>query len=58
MTEAGASYARTRRLAGVHRFERLIGDLTGDQVEALVASLPALEHMAELESQDHEGWKQ
>jgi hypothetical protein len=58
LTEAGASYVRTRRQAGVHAFERLIGELTGDEVEALVAALPALEHLAELESQDREGPKQ
>ncbi|MEU9589002.1 MarR family winged helix-turn-helix transcriptional regulator [Streptomyces sp. NPDC048219] len=55
LTEAGASYVRTRHQAGVHAFERLIGELTGDEVEALVAALPALKHLAELESQDREG---
>ncbi|OKI62648.1 MarR family winged helix-turn-helix transcriptional regulator [Streptomyces sp. MJM1172] len=54
LTEAGASYVRRRRQAGVHAFERLIGELTGDEVEALVAALPALKHLAELESQDRE----
>ena len=44
--------------AGVQGFERLIGELTGDEVEALVAALPALKHLAELESQDREGPKQ
>ncbi|MER6127216.1 MarR family transcriptional regulator [Streptomyces sp. NPDC001795] len=58
LTEAGASYVRTRRQAGVHAFERLIGELTGDEVEALVAALPALKHLAELENQDREGPKQ
>ncbi|WTE65438.1 MarR family transcriptional regulator [Streptomyces sp. NBC_01615] len=58
LTEAGASYVRTRRQAGVHAFERLIRELTGDEVEALVAALPALKHLAELESQDREGPKQ
>ncbi|WP_258564889.1 MarR family winged helix-turn-helix transcriptional regulator [Streptomyces sp. WELS2] len=57
LTEAGAAYVRTRRQAGVHAFERLIGKLAGDEVEALVAALPALEHLAELESQDREGAK-
>ncbi|MDX3195978.1 MarR family transcriptional regulator [Streptomyces sp. MN03-5084-2B] len=50
LTEAGAAYVRTRRQAGVDAFERLIGELTGDEVEALVAALPALKHLAELES--------
>ncbi|MEU1529840.1 MarR family winged helix-turn-helix transcriptional regulator [Streptomyces fagopyri] len=58
LTEAGASYVRTRRQAGVHAYERLIGELTGDEVEALVAALPALTHLAQLESQDREGPKQ
>lgn len=58
LTEAGVSYVRTRRQAGIHAFERLLGELTGDEVEALVAALPALKHLAELESQDREGPKQ
>ncbi|MFJ8812525.1 MarR family winged helix-turn-helix transcriptional regulator [Amycolatopsis thermoflava] len=58
LTEAGASFVRTRRQAGVHAFERLIGELTGDEVEALVAALPALKHLTELESQDRERPKQ
>ncbi len=58
LTEAGASYVRTRRRAGVRAFQRMIGELTGDEVEALMPALPALEHLAELESQDREGPKQ
>ncbi|WP_432937163.1 MarR family winged helix-turn-helix transcriptional regulator [Kribbella sp. CA-253562] len=58
LTEAGASYVRTRRQAGVDAYARLIGELTGDEVEALVAALPALKHLAELENQDGEGPKQ
>ncbi|MEU4875264.1 MarR family transcriptional regulator [Streptomyces sp. NPDC021608] len=54
LTEAGASYVRTRRQAGVHALERLIGQLTDDEVEALMAALPALKHLAELEYQDRE----
>lgn len=57
LTEAGASYVRARRQAGVHAFERLIGELSGDEVEALVAALPALKHLAELESRDRDGPK-
>ena len=55
LTEAGASYVRTRRQAGVEAFAGLIDQLTGDEVEALAAALPALRHLAELESQDREG---
>ncbi|MBE1496013.1 DNA-binding MarR family transcriptional regulator [Amycolatopsis lexingtonensis] len=54
LTEAGASYVRARHQAGIHAFERLIGELDGDEVDALVAALPALKHLAELESQDRE----
>jgi hypothetical protein len=50
LTEAGASYVRTRRQAGVDAFARLIDRLTGDEVEALAAALPALLHLAELEA--------
>ncbi|MFI7870423.1 MULTISPECIES: MarR family winged helix-turn-helix transcriptional regulator [unclassified Streptomyces] len=57
LTEAGASYVRTRHQAGVHAFERLIGKLADDEIEALAAALPALKHLAELESQDREGQK-
>ncbi|WP_297536941.1 MarR family transcriptional regulator [Amycolatopsis sp.] len=57
LTEAGASYVQTRRQAGVDAFARLIDELADDEVEALVAALPALAHLAELESQDREGPK-
>ncbi|MEU0093233.1 hypothetical protein [Kribbella sp. NPDC006257] len=58
MTEAGAAYVRARRRAGVEAYERLVGELSRDEVEALVAALPALEHLAELESRDGEGSRQ
>jgi DNA-binding MarR family transcriptional regulator len=58
LTEAGASYVRTRRQAGVEAFAGLIDRLTSDEIEALAAALPALRHLAELESQDREGPKQ
>ena len=54
LTEAGATYVRTRRQAGVDAFARLIDELADDEVRALVAALPALEHLAELESRDRE----
>ena len=50
LTEAGSSYVRARRQAGVDAYARLIDELTGDEVEALAAALPALRHLAELES--------
>jgi DNA-binding MarR family transcriptional regulator len=58
LTEAGASYVRTRRRAGVQAFARLIDKLTDDEIEALTAALPALQHLAALDSQDREGSKQ
>jgi DNA-binding MarR family transcriptional regulator len=58
LTEAGASYVRTRRRAGVQAFARLIDKLTDDEFEALMAALPALQHLAALDSQDREGPKQ
>lgn len=58
LTEAGASYVQTRRQAGVQAFARLIDELTDDEIEALVAALPALQHLSELEHQDREGAKQ
>ncbi|MEV6348200.1 MarR family transcriptional regulator [Actinoplanes sp. NPDC051851] len=57
LTEAGAAYVRTRHQAGVQAFERLIGELTGDEIAALMAALPALRHLAELENQDRDGPK-
>jgi DNA-binding MarR family transcriptional regulator len=58
LTEAGASYVRARRRAGVQAFARLIDNLTDDEAEALMAALPALRHLAALDSQDREGPKQ
>ena len=54
LTEAGASYVRTRRQAGVDAFARLIDELADDELEALTAALPALRRLAELEDQDPE----
>jgi DNA-binding MarR family transcriptional regulator len=58
VTEAGASYVQARRQAGVDAFVRLIDQLADDEVEALVAALPALNHLIELESRGREGSKQ
>ncbi|MCZ4120316.1 MarR family winged helix-turn-helix transcriptional regulator [Streptomyces sp. H39-S7] len=58
LTEAGTSYVQARRQAGVDAYGRLIDKLTDDEVEALTAALPALQHLAALESQDREGPKQ
>jgi DNA-binding MarR family transcriptional regulator len=58
LTEAGASYVQARRGTGVHAFVQLIDKLTDDEAEALVAALPALLHLAELDNQDQERSKQ
>lgn len=52
LTETGAGYVRTRRRRGVQAFERLIDRLTGDEIESLMAALPALEHLAALEGEE------
>jgi DNA-binding MarR family transcriptional regulator len=57
LTEAGASYVRARRQAGVQAYAGLIDKLTDGEVEALVAALPALRRLAELDSHDREGPK-
>ncbi|MER7757700.1 MarR family transcriptional regulator [Kitasatospora sp. NPDC097643] len=58
LTEAGTSYVQARRQAGVRAFVGLIDELTDDEVEALVAALPALRHLAVLDSRDREGSNQ
>lgn len=57
LTEAGASYVRTRRRAGIQAYAGLIDKLTDDEIEALAAALPALQHLAALDSQDRDGSK-
>jgi DNA-binding MarR family transcriptional regulator len=58
LTEAGASYVQARRLSGVQSFAQLIHKLTDEEIAALTAALPALQHLAALNSQDREGSKQ
>jgi len=58
LTEAGTSYVRVRRRAGVQAYAGLIDELSDDEVEALIAALPALQRLAELDSQHREGSKQ
>lgn len=57
LTKAGEAYVQARRQAGVDAYARLIGELADDEVEALTAALPALAHLAELESRSREGSK-
>ncbi len=54
VTETGASYVRSRRRAGANAFVQLIGKLTDDEVAALIAAIPALEHLRELDGQQRE----
>jgi DNA-binding MarR family transcriptional regulator len=58
LTEAGTAYVRARRRRGVQAFAQLIDKLPDNDVEALMAALPALEHLAALGSQDREGPQQ
>ena len=55
LTEAGVSHVRARRRAGVQAFARLIDQLSDDEVEALTAALPALQHLASLDTLDRDG---
>ena len=55
LTEAGVSYVRARRRAGVQAFARLIDQLSDDEVGTLTAALPALRHLAALDTQDRDG---
>ncbi|WP_370122683.1 MarR family winged helix-turn-helix transcriptional regulator [Streptacidiphilus sp. MAP12-33] len=55
LTEDGASYVRARRQAGVEAFQRLIDQLTEDEVRALAAALPALRRLDTLDGQKREG---
>jgi DNA-binding MarR family transcriptional regulator len=54
VTETGASYVRSRRRAGADAFVQLIDKLTDDEVAALIAAIPALERLRELDSQERE----
>lgn len=49
VTESGASYVRSRRRAGADAFVQLMDKLTDDEVVALIAAIPALEHLRELD---------
>src|SRR6202034_3929042 len=54
VTDAGATYVRDRRRAGADAFVQLIDKLPADEIAALAAAIPALEHLHELERQDRE----
>ena len=46
---AGTDLVRSRRRAGAQAFAQLIEELPSDETAALLAALPALEHLRELE---------
>jgi DNA-binding MarR family transcriptional regulator len=51
LTEAGKEYLRARREAGAATFASLIGKLTPDEVAALSAAVPALNHLRDLDGE-------
>jgi DNA-binding MarR family transcriptional regulator len=54
LTGAGSIYIRERRRTTAQLFARLLGKLPPDQVAALVAAIPALEHLRELDNAERE----
>jgi hypothetical protein len=49
LTAAGTDLVRSRRRADAQAFAQLIEELPSDETAALLAALPALEHLRELE---------
>jgi DNA-binding MarR family transcriptional regulator len=54
VTEKGTAFIRARRRAGAQAFMQLIGKLNDDEVAALTAALPALQHLVALDGQERE----
>ena len=54
VTDAGAEYVRARRRAGADAFVQLIDELPDDEVAALAAAIPALEHLRALQREGRE----
>jgi DNA-binding MarR family transcriptional regulator len=54
VTKTGTSYIRSRRRAGAGAFVELVDKLTDDEVASLIAAIPALERLRELDGQDRE----
>src|SRR5271156_1376886 len=52
VTDAGADFVRARRRAGAEAFGQLIDELPADEAAALVAAVPALEHLRATGSPD------
>jgi DNA-binding MarR family transcriptional regulator len=49
LTAAGMDLVRSRRLAAARAFAQLIEKLPSDETSALLAAMPAIEHLCELE---------
>jgi DNA-binding MarR family transcriptional regulator len=49
LTDAGRAHMHARRQAGAQRFAVLVDRLSPEDVEALTAALPALDHLRELD---------
>src|SRR5260370_7178046 len=54
LTPAGAELLRSRRRSGAEALEQLIDKLPADEAAALVAAIPALRHLRELDNADRE----
>ncbi len=54
ITAAGTELVRARRRAGAQAFTELISKLPPAEVAALAAALPALEHLRELDTEQHD----
>ena len=55
LTAAGTDLVRSRRRADAQAFAQLIEKLPSDETAALLAALPALEHLCELEGMQRAG---
>jgi DNA-binding MarR family transcriptional regulator len=54
MTSSGADLLKVRRRAGAEAFERLIEKLPAKEVKALIAALPALQHLRSFDDEHRE----
>lgn len=54
LTAAGADLLRSQRRAGAEALSQLIGKLPDDEAAALVAAIPALGHLRELDGEQRE----
>jgi DNA-binding MarR family transcriptional regulator len=54
LTAAGLDYVRARRRAGAEGFAQLLDKLPPTEAAALIAALPALEHLRELDDEQRD----